>query len=162
MKHAEAERARLNQELSAIAERLEGLTLSFEVKAGETGKLYGSITNAMIADLIEEETGAEVERRDIDSQPLKTLGVHTIPIRLTIDLVPEITVLVHREGEPPESAYVIEEEEAVEAEGAGQFVDLQEELAEEEEVAEVEAVEAAVEVTAEAEEAAELESEDEV
>jgi hypothetical protein len=115
----------------------------------------------MIADSIESETGAEVERRDIDSQPLKTLGVHTIPIRLTIDLVPEITVLVHREGESPESAYVIEEEKAVEAETAGQFVELQEELAEEEEIAEAEALEAEAEMTTESEEAAELEAEDE-
>jgi large subunit ribosomal protein L9 len=166
MKHAAEERARLNQELSAIAERLEGLTLTFGVKAGETGKLYGSITTSMIADTIEAETGAKVERRDIDSQPLKTLGVHTIPIRLTIDLIPEITVLVHREGEAPESAYAIEEAEVVEAETAGQFVDLQEELAVEEELAaEEEFTEAEVETEAEMasdlEEPAELETEDE-
>jgi large subunit ribosomal protein L9 len=162
MKHAAEERARLNQELSAISERLDGLTLSYAVKAGETGKLYGSITNAMIADSIEEETSTKVERRDIDSQPLKTLGVHNIPIRLTIDLVPEITVLVHREGESPESAYAVEEQEAVEVETAGQFVDLQEELAEEEAAAEeTEALEQGVDLVTEAAEAAEIEPEDE-
>jgi large subunit ribosomal protein L9 len=159
-KHAAEERARLNQELSAIAERLDGLTLTFGVKAGETGKLYGSITTSMIADTIETETGAKVERRDIDSQPLKTLGVHTIPIRLTIDLVPEITVLVHREGEAPETAYAIEEAEAIEVETAGQFVDLQEELAVEEELAEAE-LETEAEIATDVEEPTELETEDE-
>lgn len=160
-KHAAEERTRLNQELSAVSESLDGLTLSYAVKAGETGKLYGSITNSMIADSIEEETGAKVERRDIDSQPLKTLGVHEVPIRLTIDLIPEITVLVHREGEPPESAYAVEEEKALEAETAGQFVDLQEELAEEE--AELEAAEAdgpEPDLVGDVAEAAEVESED--
>lgn len=159
-KHAAEERARLNQELSAIAERLDGLTLSFGVKAGETGKLYGSITNSMIADAVEEETGAKIERRDIDSQSLKTLGVHNIPIRLTIDLVPELTVLVHREGEAPESAYAIEEEKAAEAETAGQFVELKEELLEQEEVFEAEAPELDAEMSAGVEEAAEVEAED--
>lgn len=161
MKHAAQERARLNQELSAIAERLDGLTLSYAVKAGETGKLYGSITNSMLAESIEEETGAKVERRDIDSQPLKTLGVHEVPVRLTIDLVPEITVLVHREGEPPESAYAVEEEEVLEPETAGQFVDLQEELIEEEDFEEAETVEPEDEMVAELDEAAEVEAEDE-
>ena len=162
-KHAAEERARLNQELSAVSERLDGLTLSFGVKAGETGKLYGSITTSMIAEAIEEESGAQVERRDIDSQPLKTLGVHNVPIRLTIDLIPEITILVHREGEAPETAYAVEEEEVVEAETAGQFVDLVEELDEEEEVAEAETEVEQAESEASVDEAepVELETEDE-
>ncbi len=160
MKRAAEERARLNQELGAVAEQLDGLTLSYPVKAGETGKLYGSITTTMIAESIEEETGAKVERRDIDSQPLKTLGVHQVPVRLTIDLVPEITVLVHREGEPAESAYAIEEEEEMEAETAGQFVELQEELAEEA-VVEAEPAEAEAETVAVQEEAPEVETEEE-
>ena len=162
-KHAAEERARLNQELSAVSERLDGLTLSFGVKAGETGKLYGSITTSMIAEAIEDESGAQVERRDIDSQPLKTLGVHNVPIRLTIDLIPEITILVHREGEAPETAYAVEEEEVVEAETAGQFADLVEELDEEEEVAEAETEVEQAESEASVDEAepVELETEDE-
>ena len=101
---AAEERARLNQELSAVSERLEGLKLVFAVKAGETGKLYGSITTAMIAEGIEGEANSPVKRSQIDTQPLKTIGVHEVPVRLTIDLVPTVTVVVHREGEPPESA----------------------------------------------------------
>ncbi len=122
---AQRERARLNQEMGALAEQLEGVKLAFSVRAGETGKLYGSITTMMIADSIESETGFRIDRRDVDSEPIKTLGVHQVPIRLTMDLVPEVTVLIHREGEPPESAYAVAEleEEAVEA-----FAELQAEL----------------------------------
>ena len=102
---AEAQRNRLNQELGGVAERIAGLTLIFPAKAGETGKLYGSITTAMLSEAIERQTGLPADRRQIDSQPIKTLGVHPARLRLTIDLVPTFTVVVHREGEPVESAY---------------------------------------------------------
>jgi large subunit ribosomal protein L9 len=110
---AETQRTKLNEELGGVAERIAGLTLVFPAKAGETGKLYGSITTAMLAEAIERESGFAVDRRQIDSQPIKTLGVHPGRLRLTIDLVPTFTVVVHREGEPVESAYkaqVVEEE----------------------------------------------------
>src|SRR3990170_1897639 len=123
-KTASAQRDRLNQELSEVARQLEGLKLFFPAKAGETGKLYGSITTAMIAEAIEKTAGVKVDRREVDSQPIKTLGVHTARIRLTLDLLPAITLLVHREGEAPESAYTAEvaaEPEAeAEVEGEGE------------------------------------------
>ena len=125
---AAEERARLNQELGAVSERLEGLQLNFPVKAGETGKLYGSITTSMIAESIEADSGMVVKRSQIDTQPLKILGVHNVPVRLTLDLVPEIAVVVHREGEPPESAFEMEEIAVEEVEAAGAFVDLVAEL----------------------------------
>ena len=115
---ASAERKRLNQELGDVAEKLSGLELAFAVKAGETGRLYGSVTNQMIARAIEEATATVVERRNIETQPIKLLGVHTVPIRLTIDLVPEVKILVHREGEPAKSAYEFSAEEAAAVEAA--------------------------------------------
>lgn len=120
---ATEERARMNQELSSVAERLTGLKLHFPAKAGETGKLYGSITTAMIAEAVEKQTGATIDRRQVDTQPIKTLGAHTIRIRLTVDLVPEAAVLVYREGESPDTVY----ERAEEAE-EGAFAELIEEL----------------------------------
>ncbi len=135
---AEKERNRLNIEMGAIAEQLSELTLNFGVKAGETGKLYGSITSAMIVEGIEQETGAVIDRHQVEAQPIKTLGVHEVKIRLTLDLIPEITAVVHQEGEPPESAYEIEEPLDMELEGAGQFVDLQAELEAEDAEAEAE------------------------
>jgi large subunit ribosomal protein L9 len=117
---ATEERVRLNEELGEVAERLSGLELTFAVKAGETGRLYGSVTSQMIATSIEENAGAVVERRNIETQPIKLLGVHTIPVRLTIDLVPEVTILIHREGEPAKSAYDFSPEEAAAAEVAAE------------------------------------------
>ncbi|MGH2607250.1 MAG: 50S ribosomal protein L9 [Anaerolineales bacterium] len=126
---AGAERARLNEELGALSEKLAGLTLSFPARAGETGKLYGSVTTAQIAEAIQAASGAQLDKRQIDSQPIKILGVHPVKVRLTVDLVPEITVLVHREGEAPESAYEIEKAAAERAEA---FAELQKALEAEE------------------------------
>jgi large subunit ribosomal protein L9 len=130
--HATRERTRLNQELGSVADQLNGVELTFAVKAGETGRLYGSVTTSNIAEEIEKVTGVKVERRQVDSQPIKTLGVHTVNVRLTIDIVPEVKVVVHREGEPPESVYELEEVAIVEAEAVGDFVELRAQLEAEE------------------------------
>jgi len=100
-KQAAVERAILNKEMSGVAEIISDLVLTFPAKAGETGKLYGSVTTQMIADAIQEETEVEVNRRDIDTEPIRNLGEHKVNVRLTVDLIPEITVIVHREGEKP-------------------------------------------------------------
>jgi len=129
---ASQERARLNQELSAVAEQISGLELPFAVKAGDTGRLYGSVTTAMIAEAIEKATGLQIARRQVDSQPLKMLGVHSVNIHLTMDLNPEVTVVIHREGEKPESAYALTAEVIVEAEAVEDFAELRAELEAEE------------------------------
>ena len=96
---AAAFRTSLNKELGGVAQQLAKLILTFPAKAGETGKLYGSITPQMIIDAVKEKSGVEVTRRQIDFEPIRTLGEHKIHIRLTMDLIPELTVIVHREGE---------------------------------------------------------------
>jgi len=96
---ANEKRAILNNELGGVAEILSKLTLTFPAKAGETGKLYGSITPAMICDAIKGQSGIEVNRRQLDFEPIRTLGTHKTRIRMTIDLIPEVTVIVYREGE---------------------------------------------------------------
>jgi large subunit ribosomal protein L9 len=111
---ATAQRAALNEEMSGVAEQLGGLVLTFSMKAGETDKLYGSVTTQMIADSLKGKTGFEIDRRQIDSQPIRTIGEHKVNVRLTVDLIPEITVLVHREGE---AVAVAPEAEVLEAEG---------------------------------------------
>ena len=129
---AAQERERLNLELSAVAERISGLELPFAVKAGDTGRLYGSVTTAMIAEAIEEAAGVQIARRQVAGQPLKMLGVHSVSIHLTMDLNPEVTVVVHREGEPSESAYALTPEVAAEAEAVEDFAELRAELEAEE------------------------------
>ncbi|NIS83115.1 MAG: 50S ribosomal protein L9 [Anaerolineales bacterium] len=143
---ATEERARLNQELGAVAERLEGLELIFPVKAGETGRLYGSVTAGLIADGILNATGITVERRHIDTQPIKNLGVHPVGIRLTIDLVPSVKIVVHRDDESPEAAYALAEE-GVPAEVVEEFSELKAELEAEEAALEAESAAAEEQVS---------------
>ena len=94
-------RQALNQEMSGVADLLNGMVLTFPARASETGKLYGSITTQMIAEAISKKIGVEITRRQIDIQPVRNLGEHRTHVRLTVDLIPEVLVIVHREGESP-------------------------------------------------------------
>jgi large subunit ribosomal protein L9 len=101
---AQAERIHLNQEMGAVAEKLTAVTLSFSARAGETGRLFGSITTGDISAAIERETGIHIDRRHIAHQPLRELGTHKVPIRLTVDLIPEIVVVVKGLGDEGQAA----------------------------------------------------------
>src|SRR5687768_1707039 len=103
---ANKKREVVNKEMDAIGARIKDVVLSFAAKAGETGKMYGAITAQDIATALQEKTGVEIKRQQIDMQPLRVLGEHKIHIRLTMDLVPEIKAVVYREGEvnPTEEA----------------------------------------------------------
>ena len=101
---ADKQRAIVNEEMSGVAEMLKDVTLTFPARASETGRLYGSINTRMIVDAINEKIGTEITHRQIDTQPLRMIGEHTVNIRLTVDLIPEIKVIVHREGETVQQA----------------------------------------------------------
>lgn len=89
----------------AIADRLDGMTLTFMARAGEGTKLYGSITNGDIAEKISQELGRDFDRRKIHlDESLRQLGAHQVTIRLAADLTPQITVVIEREGEAEEKA----------------------------------------------------------
>jgi large subunit ribosomal protein L9 len=96
---AEIRRTEQNSELKDLAAHINGITLVFGAKAGETGKLYGSITTQDVANAIQEKTRYEVKKQQVDMQPIRTLGEFTAHVRLTMDLVPEVKIIVHREGE---------------------------------------------------------------
>ena len=98
-KQAAEKRALLNNEMSAVADKLASLSLTFAAKAGETGKLYGSITSQDLVDSIKAKSGIEIKKQQVDMQPLRTLGEHKAHIRLTMDLIPEIKIQVYRDGE---------------------------------------------------------------
>ena len=120
---AEVLRKQLSSEMSVVAERINGAWITFASKAGETGKLYGSITSQMVADKISEKAGIEIDKRMIDIQPIRTLGEHKAHVRLTIDIVPSVNIMVYREGETPnipgeEEAAPEAAEEAPESESA--------------------------------------------
>ena len=80
------------------AAKLEGVSLTFNARAGQEGKLFGSITSGDIAEKLAEQ-GLEVDRRSIElEEPIKALGVFTVPIRLHPQVHPEIKVWVIQEG----------------------------------------------------------------
>lgn len=137
---ATIQRDALNEELGDVAKQLAGMVLKFSARASETGKLYGSISTQMIADSLSKKTGVEISRRQVFSQPLRSLGEHAVQIRLTVDLVPEVKVIVSREGEEPEEIVIqepvlpdsIEEPEEPELEEQAELSQDVEELAAEE------------------------------
>jgi large subunit ribosomal protein L9 len=115
-KQGEVKRAKVNQELGGVAEQLEGKRFTFAAKASETRRLYGSINTQMIAESVSAEIGVKIEAKQIESQPLRMIGKHIVAVRLTVDLIPKIEIVVHREGESAESAVAEEEKLALQAE----------------------------------------------
>jgi large subunit ribosomal protein L9 len=96
---AAKQRQIMNEEMAELASKIEGLELNFFAKVGESGKLFGSITQQMIAEAISEKIGVEVDRHRVESQPLREAGEHMVKIRLTFDLIPEVKVNVESEDE---------------------------------------------------------------
>lgn len=107
---AEIRRTSQNEELKGLADSIKEVTLTFAAKAGDTGKLYGSITTQDIATALTEKVRFEVKRQQVDIQPIRTLGEFTAHVRLTMDLVPELKIIVHREGESAEGSAEHEDE----------------------------------------------------
>ncbi len=97
----EAEARRQEQakvEAESLARALSQVTLTFQVKAGEKDKLYGSITNADIAEAFERETGQAIDKRKVElEEPIRELGSYDVPIKLLPDLAARVTVIVERE-----------------------------------------------------------------
>jgi large subunit ribosomal protein L9 len=86
-------------EAQALAQVLDGMTVTFQARAGELDRLYGSITNVMIAEALSEKAGLEVDRRKIElEEPLKELGTHAVTIRLAPGAEAKVTVVVEREA----------------------------------------------------------------
>jgi large subunit ribosomal protein L9 len=100
------------EDAQTVAERLGQVELRFDVRAGPTGSLFGSVTPTDIADQLWEKHKVRVDRRKIDSETIKRIGRYQIPIELFQDVTAEVRTLVVPEGGelPPE-----EELEAMEA-----------------------------------------------
>lgn len=110
--HRAKHEARTFDDAQAVAERLGQVELRFDVKAGPTGSLFGSVTPTDIADQLWERHRARVDRRKIGTDTIKRIGRYQLPIELFQDVTVEVRTLVVPEGGelPPE-----EELEAMEA-----------------------------------------------
>jgi large subunit ribosomal protein L9 len=135
-----------------IAAALSNAVLRFEVKAGPTGSLFGSVTPTDIADEIWNTKKIRIDRRKIESDPLKRIGRYEIPIGLFEDVRVEVkTEVVPEGGELPSDEELAEMEAAERAEQEAAAPEPSVEL--EEILAEVDAAEAAEAAQPEAEEA---------
>jgi large subunit ribosomal protein L9 len=115
--------AKTFEDAQSVAERLGQVELRFDVKAGPTGSLFGSVTPTDIADQLWEKHKIRVDRRKIGGEALKRIGRFQVPIELFQDVTVEVRTLVVPEGGelPPEEelealAAVEETEEAPPAE----------------------------------------------
>jgi len=107
---AEEKAARELKDLQAVKKQLEALRIEIGARAGESGKLFGSVTAPQIAERVEA-AGLPIDRRRIDlREPIKEVGEHKVAVRLLRELVAELTVVVVAEGGPsPEDEPTVEE-----------------------------------------------------
>ena len=86
---------RAHGDAEELAARLATITLVFKLKAGEQGKTFGSVTNKDVADALKKEHGVEIDRTKISlGEPVKTLGTHSVEIRLLPDVRAKVTIAV--------------------------------------------------------------------
>ena len=76
----------------SIATKLVPKIISISAKAGSEGKLFGSVTIGVDVDAVREQTGLELERRQLTSDPIRSLGQHTVTAKLHSDVSFPITV----------------------------------------------------------------------
>ncbi|MBU4314677.1 MAG: 50S ribosomal protein L9 [Actinobacteria bacterium] len=95
--------ARNIKEAEELAKKLEDLQVTFIVKTGEEGKLYGSITNKDIAEKVSEERKIEIDRKKIDMQEhIKEIGEYEIELKLYKEVKSSVKVIVEPDEESKE------------------------------------------------------------
>lgn len=94
-RRATEKRQRIADEMAALAAAVGQVTLDFQAKAGDKGRLYGSITTADIADKLAVAVGQDIDRRKLSLEaPIKALGTHLVTLRLTPEATAEFSVVV--------------------------------------------------------------------
>jgi len=85
-------------EAEKIKEKLEKLSLTIEVLVGEEDKIFGSVTSQNIAELIEKE-GFRLPKKNVNLEdPIKSLGVYTVPVKVDADIVANVKLWVIRKA----------------------------------------------------------------
>ena len=97
---AEERAAKELNDLQAVKKQLEGLKIEIGARAGDSGKLFGSVTAAQIAERVEA-AGLAIDRRRIDLRdPIKEVGDHKVTVRLLRELTATLNVHVVAEAGP--------------------------------------------------------------
>lgn len=102
-KKAEEVRLRTVADMRAVAELLEGVEVAVPMRAGTGGKLYGSVTNAIVAKELSLKAGREIDRRAVAiAEPIREVGVYDVSLRLHADVKATVSVIVYPEGADPQ------------------------------------------------------------
>lgn len=105
--------AHQEQDLQELADRIATVTLEFEARAGDQGRLFGSVTAADIAEKLTTTVKHDIDRRKVHlDEPIRTSGQHKVTINLVGKLKPVITVVVN--GLADEEDAVAEDAEVAE------------------------------------------------
>jgi large subunit ribosomal protein L9 len=91
-------------EAQAIAKKIDATELRFEVNAGPTGSLFGSVTATNVVDRLWDEQKIRLDRRKLGLETIKRIGRYTVPVEVFTDVTAELRILVVPEGGelPPE------------------------------------------------------------
>lgn len=109
--------ARQEEQLRSLADKIQGQRLSFTARAGDQGRLFGSITAADVATALQAVVNEEIDRRRVVlDEPLRQIGEHTVTVHLVGKLRPQVTVVI--EAEATEEDAPVEEVVETEAEAA--------------------------------------------
>ena len=120
------------KDLRAFSEQVEGARLTLRARAGDEGRLYGSVTAAGIAEELTRLVGREVDRRLVQlPAPIKEIGEYEIPVRLHAEVVPTITVVVEGEGRTAEAEQPVPSDSAEATEATEEDIPATSEEAEE-------------------------------
>jgi large subunit ribosomal protein L9 len=86
---------RAHQDAEELAKRLGQVTLVFKLKAGDQGKTFGSVTAKEVADALKKEAKADIDKTKIVlREPLRSLGIHKVEVRLLTDVRANVTVAI--------------------------------------------------------------------
>ena len=95
---------RSHQDAEELAKRLGEVTLMFKLKAGEQGKTFGSVTAKEVAEALKKEAKAQIDKTKILlHEPLRSLGIHKVEVRLLPDVRADVTVVIEPWDEPSRS-----------------------------------------------------------
>jgi large subunit ribosomal protein L9 len=114
--------AKTVDEARAIAQRLEAVELRFDVNAGPTGSLFGSVTATNVADRLWDAEKIRVDRRKLRMDAIKRVGRYTVPVELFADVSAELRIAVAPEGQEPPAEVPAEEPQAPVAETAAEVL----------------------------------------
>ena len=123
-KHADVVRLKSLADMRQVAEEISGRRIEIEMRSGVSGRLYGSVTNAIVAEKLAEMTAHEIDRRIVQiPESIRETGTYAIQIRLHPEVTSSVTLLVHPLGVDPDefvaSLEAAEEEAAEEVEAEG-------------------------------------------